>query len=233
MDDQMKHLKALTDPVKIRDYAEIRENRKRDEQRRIERNAALARIPRRYIGQTLFNYEVSNPDQSLSLAKCRDYALNFASVLECGANLILLGAPGTGKTHLACAILQHIQGNGYSGLYTTHENLRAHLRASYDGDAEQREREAKAAFISPELLVIDELERAKGDPATVRKDLSDIINDRYGRYLPTIIVSNLSSKGLKLYLGGQDRNLWDRLTGLDNHSGLIEMNWTSYRNPLP
>lgn len=222
-----KHL-SLIEPVIRQDLAELREIRRQDAQRRMERDASQARIPKRYVGLTLDDYQINHPAQFQAKSACEAYAKQFNWVLELGGNMLLLGGPGTGKTHLACAILQHIQARGFHGIYTTHENLRAHLRASYDDDAEQRERDATAAFIRPELLVIDELESAKGQPDTIRKDLIAILGERWNESRPTILISNMTVKAAKLYLSPK---VWDRVAGTSHHSLLIELWLNSYRNP--
>lgn len=222
-----KHL-ALIEPVIRQDLAELRELRRQDEQRRMERDASQARIPKRYVGLTLDDYQVNHPAQFKALSACEAYAKQFNWVLELGGNMLLLGGPGTGKTHLACAILQHIQARGYHGIYTTHENLRSHLRASYDADAAQRERDATAAFIRPELLIIDELESAKGQPDTIRKDLILILGERWNESRPTILISNMTAKAAKLYLSPK---VWDRVAGTSHHSLLVELWLDSYRKP--
>ena len=63
-----------------------------------------AAIPRRFIGRTLQTYNAVTPEQKRALAVATDYAENFAQKAKRGDSLILLGAPGTGKSHLAAAM---------------------------------------------------------------------------------------------------------------------------------
>ncbi|HGW5898137.1 TPA: ATP-binding protein, partial [Pseudomonas aeruginosa] len=67
-------------------------------------------IPPRFRPATLENYRTDfAPDQqSPVLARCKAYADDFASNWKVGRSLMLLGTMGTGKTHLACAIIQQV-----------------------------------------------------------------------------------------------------------------------------
>lgn len=228
LDENKRLLERLAAPVKQKDHEDLAAIRRADARRNMERNAGFAHIPARYIGKTFDNYQADTPEQAAALQVCRNYARNIAAVLENGSSLTLYGRNGTGKTHLACAIIHRLYEIGYDGIYTTHEALRAHLRASYDQAAEQREADALKAFLAPSVLVLDELEKAKGNPDTIRKDLHRLIDDRYSNLKPTVVISRLNVPALKLYLGP---DLWDRLTGRDHLSCLVKMDWESYRLP--
>jgi DNA replication protein DnaC len=87
-------------------------------QRRIERHLAEARLP---PGKTLSGF---NFDAVPTISKARVMALVAGdSWLEAGANLILFGPPGGGKTHLAAAIGLGLIENGWRVLFT-HANIR-------------------------------------------------------------------------------------------------------------
>jgi DNA replication protein DnaC len=228
LDEKRRILETHTAPVKRQDQEEFQAIRRDSERLRTERDAGQACIPRRFVGLSFDDYQCDGPEQERAFQTCRNFAKNIATVLEKGSNLILHGRPGTGKTHLACAIIKRLWETGYRGIYTTHEALRSHLRASYDPEATQRESAALQAFLGPDLLVIDEIEKAKGNPDTIRKDLHRLIDDRYADLKPTLVVSNMTAPALRLYLGTA---LWDRLTGRDHLSCLVKMDWESYRRP--
>ena len=52
----------------------------------------------------LVDYLAESPKQRKALDTCQEYADNFRAHFEAGRCLLLLGKPGTGKTHLAAAI---------------------------------------------------------------------------------------------------------------------------------
>ena len=81
--------------------------------RRIERHLAEARLP---PGKTLSGF---NFDAVPTISKARVMALVAGDTwLEAGANLILFGPPGGGKTHLAAAIGLGLIENGWRVLFT-------------------------------------------------------------------------------------------------------------------
>ena len=96
--------------------------------------------------------------------------------------IVMIGANGTGKTHLACAALQEI-----GGKIMTMFEISATLRATYSGDG--NELAALDEMANYPLFVIDEIGRTKGSDADANW-LSYIIDKRHVRGLPTILISN-------------------------------------------
>ncbi len=211
---------------KLKDSAELILARRAAKQKAIEAGARLAAVPPRYVGASFDTYEVPTPASRAARDRCASFAENFKTVMECGANLLLLGNVGTGKTHLSCAIISHVVADGFTALFCTEGDLLSRIRATYDRDAEQREEDAIESFRRPDLLVLDEVGIGIGNHATKVAMLNRIVNNRYNHRRPVIILSNLSEPQLRKYLGFQ---LWDRLTDFSSGSNVIQMSWPSWR----
>jgi len=86
--------------------------------RRIERHLAEARLP---VGKTLDSFDFETVPM---VSKAQVMALTAGdSWLEKGANLMLFGPPGGGKSHLAAAIGLALVENGWRVLFTRTSDL--------------------------------------------------------------------------------------------------------------
>jgi len=69
-------------------------------------------------------------------------------------NVLLVGQPGTGKTHLSIALGMKALERGYRVRFTTIQDLAADLRASM---ADETTEERIADLVEPDLVILDEL----------------------------------------------------------------------------
>jgi DNA replication protein DnaC len=118
-------------------------------QRRIERHLAEARLP---PGKTLAGFDF---DAVPTICKARVMALVAGdSWLEAGANLILFGPPGGGKTHLAAAIGLGLIENGWRVLFTRTSDLVQKLQVARRELALET---AIARLDKYQLIILDDL----------------------------------------------------------------------------
>lgn len=184
-----------------------------------------AEIPKRFTGRSFENYrtEENNPAQALALTRSRKFAENFPRATELGANFVFCGKPGTGKTHLACAIGNAVmQNHGASALFITVFDAIQRVKATYS-DKDQSERTVMRSFAEPDLLILDEVGVQFGTEFE-KVIITDIINRRYNDMRPTIILSNLDETELGEYLGAR---VMDRM--FEGGGGVIAFDWDSYR----
>lgn len=182
---------------------------------RLEAMLNEAAIPARFAGRTLASYNAETPEQQRALKVATDFAVNFAERRRRGESLILLGAPGTGKSHLAAAILQAIM-PAHCGLYTTCAGLIRAVRNTWRKDAERSEGQVLSILAEVPLLVIDEVGVQYGTDSE-QNILFEVLDRRYRDMMPTILLANLKLKrekegdpaGLREVLG---ERVYDRLT---------------------
>lgn len=168
------------------------------ERSRLERLFASARIPARYRGKTLETFEAKHQPIAHKIALA--YTKTWPK--EDGESLFFVGPVGTGKSHLARAILvEMIQSHKISGLAVTVPNLMDDLRPGADED--KREEKLHTLKTIP-LLVLDDL-GAQKNTEWVTERIFVIINARYDELLPTIITSNVYLEDLRRAPG------WDRI----------------------
>ena len=126
------------------------------EQRRLSMAMSLAHFP---FVRTLEGFEFDaqpsiDPARMRELATCR-WVAN-------GDNMVLLGPPGVGKTHLEVALGREAVARGYTVQFTTAmELLGALIKAQQQGTLEAR----LAIYAKPKLLIVDELGYLPLEPA--------------------------------------------------------------------
>jgi DNA replication protein DnaC len=187
------------------------------EQKAMARRLKSARIPAK---KTLDGFDFSF-QPSLSERRLRELA-DLSFVRTC-TNVIFLGPPGTGKTHLSLALADRALQAGHSVLFTTLTELAQVLEsASHPGLLRQRLRR----YIVPSLLVIDEVGYTKLEPAQARH-LFELVTARY-EHGSIILTSNTSFAQWGSLLGDEvlATALLDRLL---HHAEIIPINGRSYR----
>lgn len=203
---------------------ELKEAADQQAQRESARLSAMiddARIPARFIGRTFDNFNAASQKQSDALAVVRSYAEQFESHLKRGTGLILSGMPGTGKSHLAAAVLQAIMPD-HCGMYSTCMGVIRTIRNTWRKDSDRSETEVLRIYRELPLLVIDEIGVQYGTDGE-QTILFDLLDSRYRDMRPTILLTNQDKAGFKTYIG--DRT-FDRLT---ETSRWVAFDWDSYR----
>lgn len=177
--------------------------------------------------RTFQNFCTENVDQEKILNICKSYTENLESVCENGTSLIFAGNSGTGKTHLACAIINFFIDNAKSACYTTVLRMIRRLKASWDrGSSTEVEGDVLKALLEPVLLVIDEVGVQYGSEAE-KILFFEVINQRYENIKPTILISNENEQNLRRYIG--DR-VFDRM--LEGGGMVLTFNWGSMRSKI-
>lgn len=191
------------------------------QQRRIEAMIEESAIPARFIGRTFENFQAVTPDQENALKVVQAFADNFDKHVKNGTGLILSGLPGTGKSHLAGAVLQHIL-PAHAGLYITCMGIIRAIRGTWRKDSEKSESQILSMLCDVPLLVIDEIGVQYGTDGE-QTILFDVLDRRYREMMPSILLTNQNRDGFKSCVG--DRT-FDRLT---QSCKWVQFDWASYR----
>ena len=214
--------------IEIRD-AEAKKQIERDKQAALEREQrrwaakiGSAAIPERFKNRTLDSYVAKTSGQKKALAFAREYAENFDQVIKTGRSAVFVGKVGTGKTHLAVGIALSIMQQQKSPVFVTVHRLIRRVKDSWR-TKEETETEVINAFALPDLLILDEVGVQFGSEFE-KQVLFDVLNERYEKLKPSILLSNIPSEQLSDYLG---ERVTDRLR--ENGGALIGFNWDSYR----
>lgn len=203
--------------------AQEREQRQREREWRIAELRNASGIPVRYEAMTLGSYVARERGQRLAVAVCQRFADAWPAQYEHGRSLVFVGGPGTGKTHLACAIGSAvIESHLATVRFATAAGMLREIRSTYRRGSERSEADAMEEFTRCDLLILDEIGAQLGSEYE-KTVMFEVVNERYQQVLPTILVSNLTAEDLEVYLG---QRVMDRLreTGV-----IVAFGWDSYR----
>lgn len=207
------------DDAAARREQEAQRAREHAERVQVER-LGRAGIPNRFIGRTFETFNAESEAQKHALAVARDFAEQFEENARRGRGLILSGMPGTGKSHLATAILQTRLDRPVR--YVTCMDMIREVRGAWRRDSERSELEILDAFSSLALLVIDEIGVQYGTDGE-QTIIFDILDRRYRDVMPTVLLTNQDKAGLKTFIG---ERTFDRLT---ETCRWVPFDWPSYR----
>lgn len=180
-------------------------------------------IPVRYRQATLGNYAVTNDGQAKAVKRLEWFVKTFTERQQAGTSLLLIGNPGTGKTHLGCAIVTALDLLFYRTQYSTVADFSAAIRECYKDGAKHTEKQVMQRYTKPDLLVLDEVGASSGSDHE-KQILFEVMNERYNNVLPTVLISNLTQADITAYLG---ERIMDRMR--EGGGKLLRLDWESYR----
>lgn len=192
-----------------------------DRQRRLEARLDQAGIPLRYRSKDFASFVADTDAKERARSTAMAFSAEFDRHAKDGTFCVFSGLPGTGKSHLAIAILQEVM-KSRTGMYTSAIDAVRMVRNTWRKDSERTETQVLQMLASIDLLVMDEIGVQYGTDAE-QVTLFDIIDKRYRDMRPTILLTNLNAKGMKEFLG--DRS-YDRL----REGGIwVPFDWESQR----
>jgi DNA replication protein DnaC len=158
-----------------------------------------ARIPPMYVKKTLDSFQVRTADQK----KIYNAAKTFLDTYETDPHgLIFMGGCGTGKTHMAVALLRELIQKGNTGLFYNVITLLDELRATFDEGSSLSQWPILEKIQETDILVLDDL-GAEKTSGWVNDRLYAIINHRYENKKPIIVTTNREITELKDQVGNR------------------------------
>jgi len=129
---------------------------------RAERLEDRAQIPPLYQSASLENFSVPGPENPIARRELTNVLLAVKTFLRDFPNpsrpgLLLIGSPGTGKTHLAVAALRTIISKGFEGVFCDYKSLLDRIRSGYDPNSNSADKEAYRIALDSEVLLLDDL----------------------------------------------------------------------------
>ena len=194
----------------------------RDEQRRIDCLRSSSGIPHRFQGKRFAQYVAQTGGQRNALNVCQRYAAKLQDTTKGGESLLLIGRPGTGKTHLATSIAHELIDSGCRALYSTANEIARRVRNTYAARAEESEEDVFEDLNRTALLIVDEIATTQQSEHALRV-LFEIVDWRYRECRPLILISNLNAEELKAAIG---ERIVDRMSEI---AATVAFDWRSQR----
>lgn len=175
----------------------------REKMAQIQRYFNQSHLGRRFTQRRFENFD-RNSHTAKAFQQCKDYAENINEHLKDGQGLLLAGPVGTGKTHLAAAIVHEvIEKHVIPAAFVTVPDLLARIKATFgNGHNEETQEELINLVRSADLLVLDDMGVEKPTD-WVREQLYIILDSRYEDLKPTIITTNCSLEEMEERIGAR------------------------------
>lgn len=167
--------------------------------KKLSASVVRCRIPRRYVGNTFSDYEVTAGNKR---------AYQWAKyVVQKGGGLLIYGACGVGKTMLAAITAQAIMETGKSVIFGDVPTILDELKSTFsarqppEGNERPTLDELMREFEKVDMLVLDDVGTQYSTEWAMER-LYMLINNRYNAGKPIIATSNYNAEQMKAQLKG-------------------------------
>jgi len=163
----------------------------------LERKITQAGIFPRFKKCTLENYTPTTDANKKRVDRLKGYVEEFNG--EGDKNILLFGAVGLGKSHLATSMVSALIRKGRSAIYTNVAKLLSDQKDSMSNN-QVSNAQFMTSYATCSFLVLDEF-GLSGYTDHEKVVLNGLFNDRYERMLPTMLVGNINEQLLTGLVG--------------------------------
>lgn len=147
------------------------------------------------------NFNKTNSVTTKGLEICSKYASEFKLSEENRHNLLIMGNPGTGKSHLAVAIARNLKASGFTVGFLTTGKLLSLIKETYKKGASRTEIDIQNDISKLDVLILDDLgaEATKDEFSWSKTQMFDLLNIRSKK--PTIYTTNFNDENIAEAVG--------------------------------
>lgn len=206
-----------------RELQEIhRELAERERRSRINKLFEASNLGARFARAT-FDTWLPRPGTEKAYEACREYAENWPP--SGGRGLILSGPTGSGKSHLAAAIANHLLQHEVPVILQSVPKLLVMYASTQRFSSQVTSEQFIDTLVDADLLILDDLgAQQRGEWAEAV--LYTVVDERYRRERPIVVTTNLAPRDLE---GAVGTRIMDRLA---ETCRVITVRATSYRREL-
>lgn len=187
-----------------REAEEKRKRRERDleDTRRIDRLREASLMDKLYQDMT-FKNAVTTKQNEKNLQLCKRYAERFDEMVEKDQGLLLWGEVGTGKSHAAACIANHLLDRGVPVLMTSFIKL--------VNTMERRGQEQTISLLErAKLVIFDDLGAERSTDYVIEK-VYNIVDSRVRSKLPMVLTTNLTLEQMQGERDVRLQRIYDRV----------------------
>ncbi|WP_342316681.1 ATP-binding protein [Lysobacter sp. FW306-1B-D06B] len=164
-----------------------------DRQMRVWRRWEASEVPARYQACTVGNW-LPQPGQETAARMLQVWADDVRLHWNSGEGLLLMGAPGVGKTHLLAGLTAACIAAGYSARYASWPDVWDRCRPPFEG---QHPEALLRDLARIDFLALDEIGVRTGTDKEQAR-LFELVDARYRDKLPTIVATNATQATLPM-----------------------------------